>query len=206
MTGIGKFALFATALLVLPACSGRPALSPEAMDVSYERALAATAGRAIALAPDAVPRQLERLRGFFTSMEATGIRASVAELYAPDAYLNDNLVALNGAGAIADYLARSLEEVTSLRVNLLGIAQDGAEYYVRWQMTIESPRIRAGVPLKSYGMTHFRFDEAGRVLLHKDFWDVGTGLYEHLPVLGAVLRQIRAAAWQEEPAALPARN
>jgi hypothetical protein len=31
------------------------------------------------------------------------------------------------------------------------------------------------------------------VLLHKDFWDSGTGLYEQLPVLGAIVGRVRAA-------------
>jgi hypothetical protein len=46
----------------------------------------------------------------------------------------------------------------------------------------------------SYGVTHFRFDEAGRVLLHKDFWDAGTGLHEYVPGVGALVRRVRAAA------------
>jgi hypothetical protein len=46
----------------------------------------------------------------------------------------------------------------------------------------------------SYGITHFRFDAESRVLVHKDFWDSGTGLYEYLPVLGSLVRKVRAGA------------
>jgi len=31
------------------------------------------------------------------------------------------------------------------------------------------------------------------VLLHRDFWDASTGLYEYLPWVGALLERLRAA-------------
>ena len=37
------------------------------------------------------------------------------------------------------------------------------------------------------------FDADGRVLIHKDFWDSGTGLHEQLPVIGGAVRRVRAA-------------
>jgi hypothetical protein len=45
----------------------------------------------------------------------------------------------------------------------------------------------------TYGVTQFRFDSQGRVLIHKDFWDAGSGLYEQLPALGRVIGRIRGA-------------
>jgi hypothetical protein len=46
----------------------------------------------------------------------------------------------------------------------------------------------------SYGVTQFRFDADGRVLIHKDFWDAGTALWEQLPGLGGIVRRVRGAA------------
>jgi hypothetical protein len=188
--------LAAASVLVglLAGCGGQPPLSPEAMDASYEQALERSAARSVVLDAQAQEAQLQRLRGFFTRMDAAGMRAAVDGLYAPDAYLNDNLVALDGAQAIGDYFATTMARVSSVRVDLLSMANSGPDYFVRWQMTIESPDVRDGRPLKSYGVTHFRFDGSGRVLVHRDFWDAGTGLYEHLPVVGSILRRVRGAA------------
>jgi hypothetical protein len=41
-------------------------------------------------------------------------------------------------------------------------------------------------------MTHLRFDESGRVVLHQDFWDSAAGLYRNLPVVGYVLKLVDA--------------
>jgi hypothetical protein len=69
----------------------------------------------------------------------------------------------------------------------------GIDWYVRWRMTVAVDGLNGGAPVVTYGVTQFRFDADGRVLLHKDFWDAGTGLYEHLPVLGGIVARVRGA-------------
>ena len=44
------------------------------------------------------------------------------------------------------------------------------------------------------GMTLLRFDDAGRVRFHQDFWDSTEGFYRHVPVLGWVLERVRLRA------------
>jgi hypothetical protein len=87
-----------------------------------------------------------------------------------------------------------MARVQALQVEFLDVARSGPDYFVRWRMTVRSERLNGGEPMVSYGVTHFRFDAAGRILLHKDFWDAGTGLHEYLPGIGSLLRGVRAAA------------
>jgi hypothetical protein len=41
-------------------------------------------------------------------------------------------------------------------------------------------------------MSEVQFDEAGSVRAHIDHWDAAGQLYEKLPVIGWILRRIRA--------------
>lgn len=41
------------------------------------------------------------------------------------------------------------------------------------------------------GVTKVELNEAGRVVSHIDYWDVATGLYEMMPLLGPALRWVR---------------
>ena len=41
------------------------------------------------------------------------------------------------------------------------------------------------------GCTELRFDSAGQVALHRDYWDAAEELYEKLPLLGALMRALR---------------
>lgn len=185
--------LLALATALLAGCGGA-AVGVEQMNRSYEQALVRTAavaaqsavsgGEAAALPPAVV--------AYFTAMSPESALARVSDAYAADAYFNDTLVTLDGAAAIGAYFARTAGRVRSLRVEFLDVARTGPEHYVRWRMAVESSALNDGQPMISYGMTHFRFDHAGRILLHKDFWDAGGGLYEYLPLIGTALRQVRS--------------
>lgn len=43
-------------------------------------------------------------------------------------------------------------------------------------------------------MSHLRFDAAGKVCYHRDYWDTGEELYEKLPLLGLGARLLRRIA------------
>ena len=182
--------------LLLGGCGGPAAKSAEEINASYEQALARTAPLAVEVAggDEGARQALTGAEDLFGEMTGAAIRAKVGAVYAPDAYLNDNLAVVQGAPAIGEYFARTAGRVRALRVAFLGVTHAGPDYFARWRMTVESPRLNDGAPMVSYGMTHFRFDGQGRILVHKDFWDAGTGLYEYLPVLRPVLRTVRATA------------
>jgi hypothetical protein len=100
---------------------------------------------------------------------------------------------VRGVEAIKSYLLKAAQDVDELRIEFLNIAKADRDYYIRWKMTIRSEALSSGDPLVSYGITQFRFDNQGRVLVHRDFWDASTGLYEHLPVVGGLMQRVRGA-------------
>jgi predicted SnoaL-like aldol condensation-catalyzing enzyme len=178
----------------LAACAPGNLPTPEAMNRSYEEALQRTAPAAVELpAGEPTARTFARLGQFFSVLTPEAIQAKALEVYAPAAYLNDNLAVVYGAEAIGRYFGRTARRVRSMKVEMLDVMHQGPDYYARWRMTIDSPKLSAQ-PLVSYGITHFRFDAEARVLVHKDFWDAGTGLYEYLPVLGSLVRKVRSGA------------
>jgi hypothetical protein len=61
--------------------------------------------------------------------------------------------------------------------------------YIRWTMTAR----RKGTTkrFKIEGMSEIHFDPSGRATLHVDHWDAAAQLYEHVPLLGWVLRRLR---------------
>lgn len=179
---------------ILSACGSPPAGLPE-LNASYESALTRTAPLAAQPAPGSPEEQeaLARLQSYFAAMTPESVRQRTTTVYAPRAYLNDTLVAIEGADRIREYFIHTTERSSQLRVEFLDHARVGPDYYVRWRMTVQAEGLNGGEPVVTYGMTQFRFDREGRVLIHKDFWDPATGFYEQLPVLGSVLRAIRAS-------------
>jgi hypothetical protein len=187
-------ALLLALAAVLLGCGEANMASPEELNESYERALARTAGQATTFAGDPAREAaaLEALGAYFADMSAASIRARTREVYAPEAYLNDNLAAVEGAAAIEDYFSIAASRADRIAVEFADVSRSDRDYYVRWRMTIVSSRLNDGEPMVSLGVTHFRLDADGRILVHKDFWDAGTGLYEYLPVVGALVRFTRS--------------
>jgi hypothetical protein len=40
-------------------------------------------------------------------------------------------------------------------------------------------------------MSYLQFDKAGKVRYHRDYFDLGAMLYEHLPLLGSLVKTIK---------------
>lgn len=99
---------------------------------------------------------------------------------------------VEGRGAMLSVLERTFDDVRGLDFVVLGRAMtpDGDVGYLRWRMT---GRLRAlfDRPWSQDGMSEVHLDTQGLVTAHIDYWDAASGLYEHIPVLGTVLRIIR---------------
>ena len=162
------------------------------LNASYEDALAQTETAAYMFPADSVSelQVLERLQGFFSDMTVESVRANAPFVYAPDAYLNDNVVGISGVDRITDYFAHAALQADVLDIVFLDVARSKTDYYIRWQMRVDAKALSDGEPVLTYGTTQFRFDREGRVIIHRDFWDAATGLYEHLPYLGRVMKYV----------------
>jgi len=121
------------------------------------------------------------------------MRERVFELYAVDAYFNDQIKELVGAAAIRDYLVRSAEMLVQPAIQVQDVAGGDGEYYVRWLMSFRTRRAPDAPPVVARGISHLRFDAEGRVAFHEDFWDVTTAVWERVPVAGALIRRVKAS-------------
>jgi len=189
----GVCAVAAAALiLMLGACVPASGPDAEALLRAYETALARTADTAVAFTPgsDRERQVLDRLAEYFSPLTAASARSRTTSVYAPTAWLFDNLAVVEGREAIEAYFVKATTEAEQLRVEFLQVARADADYFIRWRMSIDAPGLD-DAPIVSYGVTQFRFDAEGRVLIHRDFWDASTGLYEYLPGLGGWMQRLR---------------
>jgi steroid delta-isomerase len=131
---------------------------------------------------------LLRFRRFYDELSPAWLDR-LEELYAEGFAFEDPFHTIDGDfDALRTYLRRVLALAsTRFIVDDVAVGEDGA--YVRWRWEW---RRRAKDPLRTVvGMTHLRFDEAGRITAHRDIFDAAGGVYETLPILGGVLRTIR---------------
>ena len=133
-----------------------------------------------------------RFENFLGHLDEQTAREQTEKVYAPAAFLNDTLKTIHGAPAIRDYFIKTAQGLDSMAVSFDDIAVSGHNYYFRWTMDTRMKHLAHGKTIRTIGVTLVRFDPEGRVLLHQDFWDSAQGVWDHVPVLGAVIRWIQS--------------
>ena len=112
----------------------------------------------------------------------------LGELYTDDVRFTDPLHEVQGLGQLRGYFAELYANVNELRFDFHGFDQIAeGEGYLRWVMSYRHPRLAGGRLIRVDGCSHLRWRD--KVYCHRDYFDAGAMLYEHLPILG------RAIAW-----------
>ena len=116
--------------------------------------------------------------------------ALLDEVYASDIVFEDPLHRVAGLAQLKDYFERMYEGVESIGFEFGDVIEAPGQAMLTWTMRMTHRRLRAGEELALPGASHIRFGE--RVHYHRDYFDAGALLYERLPVLGGIVRAIRA--------------
>lgn len=81
--------------------------------------------------------------------------------------------------------------MTSYSLEIDDIASTDKGHYLRWTMKFAAPKLAKGQEIVSVGMSHLIFDDEGKILLHQDFWDSSSNLFEHIPLVGGGIRMVK---------------
>ena len=134
---------------------------------------------------------IDRFTDFVSVMSPEIAAEKTLSVYAVNAYLNDTLAQITGAEAIRDYFVSSLAGAEHVAVEVTDVAVSGGNYYFRWIMDIQFMSLKKGEVTRSVGMSHVRFDRDGKVVFHNDYWDSTSGFFEHVPVVGWLIRRVK---------------
>ena len=63
--------------------------------------------------------------------------------------------------------------------------------YIQWEMAFSHPKLGSGKTIKVPGVSRIHFNNQGLVDDHRDFFDLGAMLYEHLPLLGRIITAVK---------------
>lgn len=141
----------------------------------------------------AIDSGVATFRQTFADLTRDDLARRIGELYAEEFYFNDTVHIARERSELVEYMARTGQGLEQNRVEVHKVIRDGADVYVRWEMTFRTRALGKRIESHSIGMTHLRFDEHGKIVLHQDFWDSGSALYAHLPVVGFFVRRAQGA-------------
>lgn len=114
----------------------------------------------------------------------------VGELYSSDVSFTDPLHHIQGLAAMQRYFEQLYSNVSELHFDFHRFDEvSSGEGYLVWTMSYSHPRLAQGRTITVEGCSHLRWHE--KVYWHRDYFDAGALLYEHLPLMGRIIAWLK---------------
>lgn len=137
-----------------------------------------------------LPRK-ERIIKTFNELRKDNLHI-LDNFYHQDLEFIDPVHSLKGLDAIKKYYANMYENVTDIRFDFKQLVEEENQIIATWDMTLTASGLNGGEPVIVAGNSHVTFDpETDLVIYHRDYFDMGAFIYEHVPVLGRVIQYIK---------------
>ena len=113
------------------------------------------------------------------------------EFYSKDVIFEDPLTHTEGLTNLKRYYQHAYKNVTSIEFVFVDFVREEKTIAGTWEMRLRANGLNRGRAIKVKGMSHFKFNEQKLVCYHRDYLDIGSMVYEHLPLLGFIIRKIK---------------
>ena len=115
----------------------------------------------------------------------------LATVYAENVQFVDPAHEINGLKELTAYFAALYQNVASIRFSFHDTLEGEGKAYIQWDMTYVHKKIAGGRPITITGTTFLRIDTDGKVIYHRDYFDLGAMVYEQIPLLGRLVTSIK---------------
>ncbi len=112
-------------------------------------------------------------------------------IYSADIEFCDPAHEIRGLEALRRYFAELYRNVDSIGFSFNRRHRVDSEAYLSWRMSFRHPKLARGRTIEVDGLSYLQFDDTGKVSYHRDYFDLGAMLYEHLPLLGRLVKTIK---------------
>jgi len=132
----------------------------------------------------------QKIRSLYLRFD-TKIIPLLADVYSDDIQFKDPLHAINGLPALTQYYEGMLGDLLECRFEFhhsIESAERG-EAILFWTMHYRHKKLAGGKPLRLNGNSHLLYKD--KVYYHRDYFDAGAMLYEHIPLLGFLIRKVK---------------
>ncbi len=117
--------------------------------------------------------------------------ALLGSIYSKDIRFSDPLHQIVGLEALIHYFKELYQNVDSVTFTFGEQLIDNHKVTLCWVMTIRHPRLNNGQDIRVEGISLLNFNAEGLVSEHRDYFDLGAMLYEHIPLLGRIIRKLK---------------
>ena len=115
---------------------------------------------------------------------------SLENLYTEDVEFTDPLHHIEGRAPLMRYYEDMLANVQTCRFEVTQRFREGDDALLVWTLHLAHPRLARGRTVCISGCSQLTF-RGDRICRHRDHFDAGAMLYEHVPLLGTMIRWLK---------------
>ena len=136
---------------------------------------------------------VEKIVVFFETLSPQSLER-FGQFYTEDAYFKDPFNEVRGLPAIQKIFTHMYVSLHEPRFVVTGRIVEGDQVFLRWDFHFRFRKFKSDQTQTIRGATHLRLAPDGRIRHHRDYWDAAEELYEKLPLLGGLMRWLKARA------------
>lgn len=113
----------------------------------------------------------------------------LAQIYQDNIIFIDPFHHIEGLASLTDYFQSLYENLNACQFVFVDEVVSEQQIFLTWTMEYKHPKINRGRTVSLNGCSHLKIDEL--IYFHRDYFDAGAMLYEHLPILGGSIRWLK---------------
>ncbi|MFT6904081.1 MAG: hypothetical protein ACJAS1_000726 [Oleiphilaceae bacterium] len=133
---------------------------------------------------------VEHFKSLYRTMCAEDLQEELLEeVYDEDLLFQDSFHKIQSRAAFLRYCSELYQNLKSCDFDFHDQWISDGQAMLTWTMAYSHPKLNRGKHISVSGSSHIRFNE--KVYFHQDYFDGGALLYEHVPVLGSIIQQLK---------------
>lgn len=116
----------------------------------------------------------------------------LSQVYDDSISFTDPMHQIKGLESLTQYFAKLYKNVKHIQFEIKEVQQDANQAALFWQMEYSHPKLNKGGLIRVDGMSQLKFND--KIYFHRDYFDLGQMLYEHLPCMGGLIRLLKDRA------------
>ncbi|MBT1064994.1 nuclear transport factor 2 family protein [Bowmanella sp. Y26] len=131
----------------------------------------------------------QKLQDLYLSLSNESL-VSLTEIYSEQIEFVDPVGSHRGITQLKSYFANLLSNCITCRFDIHSQDQAEQKLFIRWTMHYAHPMLSSGKLLSLDGISELHIED-GLVSFQRDYYDLGAMMYEHVPLLGRVIRRLK---------------
>lgn len=111
--------------------------------------------------------------------------------YAENIEFTDPVRKINGLQELTKYYSHVYKNVISIKFNFHEIVSKDDTYFAKWTMVLQVKGLNSEKPYPTEGLSVMTFNQQNKVIYHRDYLDLGSMVYERIPVIGNLITLIK---------------